>query len=204
MRCRCLRQILHELSIGVENCEDLGAAAARLAAQHFDAIVVDCKDQSRAIELIAAVRKLPINKSTLIIGLVDGRDQVRDIFGQGANFIVYKPVSEERAGQQLARGARSDGARKADQVASLVACAGFNCLRNAENVPATLLGFKRRWPGHTVRAQIAATLQSLFSVQFARRQIRCPPLRRCGVAGLFGTSWNSLCGRAPNFPANSE
>src|SRR6478736_3085399 len=90
-----LAKILHELGIGVENCGDLGAAAARVAAQHFDAIVVDCKDQSRAIELIATIRKLPLNKIALVIGLVDGRDQVRDIFGQGANFIVYKPVSEE-------------------------------------------------------------------------------------------------------------
>ena len=64
-----------------------------------------------AIELIATVRKLPINQSTLIIGLVDGRDQVRDIFGQGANFIVYKPVSEERAGSSL-RAARGLMARE--------------------------------------------------------------------------------------------
>ena len=62
-----LGQILRELSIGVEHCADLSAAASRLAAQHFDAVVVDCKDQAAAIELIAAVRKLPINKGTLII-----------------------------------------------------------------------------------------------------------------------------------------
>jgi CheY-like chemotaxis protein len=134
-----LGQILRELSIGVENCADLSAAASRLAAQHFDAVVVDCKDQAPAIELIAAIRKLPLNKSTLIIGLVDGREQVRDIFGQGANFIVYKPVSVERAGSSL-RAARGLMARekRAKLRVALHAPASI-AYGTAENVAATLL-----------------------------------------------------------------
>ena len=96
-----LSQILQELNIEAEHCGDLTLAAARLAAQHFDAVVVDCQDQLPAIELIAGVRKSPINRNTLIIAVVDGREQVRDIFGQGANFIVYKPVSVERASSSL-------------------------------------------------------------------------------------------------------
>src|SRR5690242_5165687 len=96
-----LDRILHELGIGVEHCTDLSTAASRVAAQHFDAVVVDCKEQAAAVEFITTVRKLPINQTTLVIGLVDGREQVRDIFGQGANFIVYKPVSEERAASSL-------------------------------------------------------------------------------------------------------
>jgi len=98
-----LSQILRELNIAAEHCGDLASAAGRLASQHFDAVVVDCQDQMPAIELIAGVRKSPMNRSTLIIGLVDGREQVRDIFGQGANFIVYKPVSVERAASSLRR-----------------------------------------------------------------------------------------------------
>ena len=134
-----LGQILRELSIGVENCADLSAAASRLAAQHFDAVVVDCQDQAAAIELIAAIRKLPINQSTLIIGLVDGREQVRDIFGQGANFIVYKPVSVERAGSSL-RAARGLKARekRAKLRVTLHAPASI-AYGTAENVAATLL-----------------------------------------------------------------
>src|ERR1700680_2684829 len=96
-----LSQILQELNIEAEHCGDLTTAAARLAARHFDAVVGGFPDQLPRIELIAGVRKLPINRSTLIIGLVDGREHVRDIFGQGANFIVYKPVSTERAASSL-------------------------------------------------------------------------------------------------------
>ena len=134
-----LGKILHELSIGVENCADLGTAASRVASQHFDAVVIDCKDQTAAIELIAAVRKLPLNKTTLIIGLVDGREQVRDIFGQGANFIVYKPVSEERAGSSL-RAARGLMAReKRSKLRVALHAPASIAYGSAENVPATLL-----------------------------------------------------------------
>ena len=134
-----LGQILQELSIGVEQCVDLSTAASRLAAQHFDAVVVDCKDQSAAVEFIAAVRKLPINKTTLIIGLVDGREQVRDIFGQGANFIVYKPVSLERAAGSL-RAARGLMAReKRTKLRVSLHTPASITYGTAENVPATML-----------------------------------------------------------------
>jgi len=134
-----LSQILRELNIEAEHCSDLATAASRLTAQHFDAVVVDCQEQLPAIELIASVRKLPLNRSTLIIGLVDGREQVRDIFGQGANFIVYKPVSTERAASSLraARGLMAREKRGKLRV-SLHAPASIT-YANAENVAATLL-----------------------------------------------------------------
>jgi DNA-binding NarL/FixJ family response regulator len=134
-----LGQILKELSIEAENCEDLTAAADRLARQHYDAVVLDCKDQAAALELITTVRRLPMNRGTLIIALVDGREQVRDIFGQGANFIVYKPVSAERAGSSLraARGLMRREKRGKLRV-SLHAPASI-AYASAENVVATLL-----------------------------------------------------------------
>lgn len=134
-----LRQIFEELNIEAEHCGDLRNAADRLAARHFDAVVVDCQDQLPAIELISGIRKLPLNRGTLIIGLVDGREQVRDIFGQGANFIVYKPVSVERASSSLraARGLMAREKRSKLRV-SLHAPASIT-YANAENVAATLL-----------------------------------------------------------------
>src|SRR5882762_508959 len=88
-----LSRILVDLGIAVEHCSDPSAAALRLAAQHFDAILLDCDDQPSAIELIALARKEPANKTTLFIAMVDARNQVRDLFSKGVNFIVYKPIS---------------------------------------------------------------------------------------------------------------
>jgi c-di-GMP-binding flagellar brake protein YcgR len=136
---RVLSQIFQELGIEAEHCVELSAAGARLAKKPFDAVVVDCKDQLAAIGLIATVRGLAANKNTLVIALVDGREQVRDIFGQGANFIVYKPVSAERAASSLraARGLMRREKRSKLRVA-LHAPASIT-YANAENVPATLL-----------------------------------------------------------------
>src|SRR6478736_7676970 len=134
-----LSQILRELNIAAEHCKDLASAAGRLASEHFDAVVIDCQDQMPAIELIAGVRKSPMNRSTLIIGLVDGREQVRDIFGQGANFIVYKPVSVERASSSL-RAARGLMAReKRIKLRIALHAPASITYADAENVAATLL-----------------------------------------------------------------
>ena len=57
-----LSQILRELNIAAEHCGDLASAAGRLASEHFDAVVIDCQDQLPAIELIAGVRKSPMNR----------------------------------------------------------------------------------------------------------------------------------------------
>src|SRR5438552_15213248 len=96
-----LSRILLDLGIAVEHCSDPPAAALRLAEQHFDAILLDCDDQQAAIELIALARKEPANKTTLFIAMVDARNQVRDLFSKGMNFIVYKPISAERASSSL-------------------------------------------------------------------------------------------------------
>ena len=101
-----LSRILQELSIDVEHCSDPHAAVARLAGQRFDAIVVDCADEQAAIELFVAARRSTANRTTLAVAMVDNRSQVRDVFANGANFVLYKPVTAERAASSL-RAARS-------------------------------------------------------------------------------------------------
>jgi CheY-like chemotaxis protein len=134
-----LSQILSELSVEIEHCGELAAASGRLTARHFDAMVIDCGEVQSALQLIASARKTALNKGVLIIGLVEGREQVRDVFGQGANFVVYKPVTPERAGSSL-RAARSlmKREKRSKLRISLHAPASI-AYADTENVAATLL-----------------------------------------------------------------
>jgi CheY-like chemotaxis protein len=133
-----LSRILRDLEIEVEHCGDSATAEKRLYERRFDAIVLDCKDEA-AIQFIATTRKSPINKSALIIGLVEGREQVRDVFASNANFVVYKPVTADRALSSLraARGLMQREKRASSRVA-LHASAAISYANN-EDVPATVL-----------------------------------------------------------------
>jgi len=101
-----LNRILQDMGIAVEPCGDLGMARARLDDRHFDALLVDCQDEKAAVELIAHARNRSPNKAIVTIAIVSGQNEVRDIFAKGANFILYKPISRERAAHSM-RAARS-------------------------------------------------------------------------------------------------
>ena len=96
-----LSRILQDLGIAVESCGDLRMARARIADRHFDALLVDCQDEPAAVELIAQARKNPANQNVVAIAIVSGRNEVRGIFAKGANFMLYKPISRERAAHSM-------------------------------------------------------------------------------------------------------
>ena len=101
-----LSRILKDLGISAEACPDRAQALAKLAQCRYDALLVDCHEERTANEILAAARKSPENKTVLVIALVDGQTNVREVFARGANFVLYKPVSTERAKNSL-RAART-------------------------------------------------------------------------------------------------
>ena len=101
-----LSRILEDMGIAVEPCGDLGMARARIDDQHFDALLIDCQNEPAAVELIAHARNTTANKVAVAIALVSGQNDVRDIFAKGASFVLYKPISRERAAHSM-RAARS-------------------------------------------------------------------------------------------------
>src|SRR3989442_11989179 len=81
------------------------------------------------------------NHTSLIVVLVDAREQVRELFTQGANFVLYKPITPERAASSLraARGMMRRG--KSGKVRIRPHAQATIAYPNAEKVPATLLAF---------------------------------------------------------------
>jgi CheY-like chemotaxis protein len=98
--------VLRDLGIQAETCGDLRLAAARLHEQQFDALLVDCQDEPGAVELITHTRNTAVNKGTVSIAIANAGSQVRQVLACGVSFVLYKPVSRERALQSL-RAART-------------------------------------------------------------------------------------------------
>jgi CheY-like chemotaxis protein len=95
--CAVLRGVLEELDIGFELCADVARAAVRLAQERFDLIVLDCEKQSDVLMLLEESRSTRANQSSMAVVVVSGQESIRQLFALGVNFVLYKPVSRERA-----------------------------------------------------------------------------------------------------------
>jgi CheY-like chemotaxis protein len=92
-----LNRVLKELGIRVELCADAVRAAVRLAQERFDLIILDCATQGDVTSLLHETRSSRLNDTTLAVAVVAGQENIREIFSLGVNFVLYKPVSYERA-----------------------------------------------------------------------------------------------------------
>ena len=93
---RVLRSVLGELEIDVEHCADLRSAARELSQRSFGAVIVDCKDE-RSFGLLKSVRTGQHNSKSMAIAIIEARTNLHAAFKLGANFVVFKPISTEKA-----------------------------------------------------------------------------------------------------------
>jgi c-di-GMP-binding flagellar brake protein YcgR len=94
---RVLRRVLSDLEIAVERCSDADSAIPKLTRQRFEAVIVDCSDEDVASQVLKSARSAPCNKHAVAVAIVDGTTKLRSAFELGAHFVLYKPISSERA-----------------------------------------------------------------------------------------------------------
>jgi DNA-binding response OmpR family regulator len=94
---RVLRRVLSDLEIEVELCSGAEMAIRKLTRQRFDAIIVDCSNREEASDVLRGAQAAPGNKRALSIALVESTVGLRGGFEMGAHFVLYKPLSGERA-----------------------------------------------------------------------------------------------------------
>lgn len=94
---RVLRRVLSDLEVGIETCTDADSAVRRLTRSRFEAVVVDCADEDMAAKVLSCVRSAPCNKRAIAVAMIDGQKAVRSAFTLGAHFVLYKPISFDRA-----------------------------------------------------------------------------------------------------------
>jgi len=103
---RALRRVLSDLEIAVEFCDDADSAVRKLTRRRFESVIVDCAEPDIAAKVFASVRSAVCNKRSIAVALIDRQKAVRTAFELGAHFVLYKPISAERA-QTSFRAARA-------------------------------------------------------------------------------------------------
>lgn len=93
---RVLRRVLGDIEIDIQLCPNSDSALRRLTRQRYEAIIVDCAADG-APEVLRSSRSAPCNKQAVAVAIVDPAIGLKAIFGLGAHFVLYKPVSSERA-----------------------------------------------------------------------------------------------------------
>jgi c-di-GMP-binding flagellar brake protein YcgR len=90
-----------ELGMAAEHTTSISCGLELLDSRHFDAIVLDyCADKSSE-EFLTRLRQSAKNRSSMLIAIVDGTFNARPVFGLGANFVLYRPLSSERTRMSL-------------------------------------------------------------------------------------------------------
>ncbi|MFZ0416811.1 MAG: PilZ domain-containing protein [Candidatus Sulfotelmatobacter sp.] len=95
--CEILGRVLPASGIAVERFSDVATAIDRLRQQKFDALILDFENAQAAAEVIEEARRLNSGNAPVTVALVADRANVRDILSGGAHFVLYKPLSEEKA-----------------------------------------------------------------------------------------------------------
>ncbi len=93
---RVLRRVLGDLDIAVELCADSDSALRKLTRQRFEAIIVDITDDG-ATDVLRSARLAPCNKQAVAVAIVEPVIGLKAVFQIGAHFVLYKPVTSERA-----------------------------------------------------------------------------------------------------------
>ena len=159
---RVLRRILSDLEIAVEHSTDADSAVRQLTRRRFEAVVVDCNDEDMAARVLKSVRSAPCNKRSVAVAMIDGQKAVRSAFALGAHFVLYKPISAERARTSF-RAARA-----------LMKCERRRNTRVTMQIPVALVtenGTRQR------KALTSDISQGGMSLKLARRAQDSGPLR---------------------------
>lgn len=136
---RILRGILDGLGIKIEVCLNAAQACAKLGDARYDSVILDCESESEATEILRQLHASARNSTSLAIAIAGNQDNVHHMFSLGINFVLYKPISEERAWSSL-RAARTlmQRERRRNRRVAVHAKVSLD-YANVENVAATLI-----------------------------------------------------------------
>ena len=93
---KLLSSVLAEMGMTAEHTPSLTHGLERLDEEHFDAVILDYHANQGSEDFLSKLRQSAKNRNTLLVVIVDGDFSARPVFGLGANFVLYRPLSPER------------------------------------------------------------------------------------------------------------
>jgi CheY-like chemotaxis protein len=91
-----LARVLPSLGIAVERFSDFATAIQRLQELRFDALIVDFEDPNAASVVLQEAHRLNSANPPITAALVAEPAKARHILTEGAHFVLYKPLSEDK------------------------------------------------------------------------------------------------------------
>jgi CheY-like chemotaxis protein len=169
-----LGRVLPASGIAVERFSDLTTAIDRLQQQRFDALVIDFEDPQAAAQVLEEARRLNSGEAPVTVALVAEPAKARAILSGGAHFVLYKPLSDEKAkaglcavtallNRERRRAYRVPvqapveitlpDTRKAEGILLDLSETGMDVLTAEPQAPGALLGFRFQLPDGSLEVQ---------------------------------------------------
>lgn len=99
-----LTPVLSIFGVGMVSCED-AEAVSLLREQKFDAVIVDFDNPNTAEQVLQGVEQSFSGDRAVTVALLSDRSELRNLLRKGANFVLYKPLSEQSAEAALSAAA---------------------------------------------------------------------------------------------------
>ncbi|HWZ84331.1 MAG TPA: PilZ domain-containing protein [Terriglobales bacterium] len=94
---KLLSTVLAEMEIKAEHTPSISRGLERLHDEIFDAVILDYRADQSSEEFLGKLRQTHTRtRKTLLIAILDADFSARPVFGLGANFVLYRPLSLER------------------------------------------------------------------------------------------------------------
>lgn len=91
-----LTSVLSGFGLEVQRC-GYPEGVCRVTEQKFEAVLVDFDDPHSAALILQNAGQPSSAGGAVTVALLSDKTKVRNVFGEGANFVLYKPISEEQA-----------------------------------------------------------------------------------------------------------
>jgi DNA-binding response OmpR family regulator len=92
-----VRRVLDSANIELDVASSHDQARLALTRRKYDTFLVDCDDMPHGPAVLRELRQGKSNRSCIVFAIVNSRTTVQQAFELGANFVLDKPISIERA-----------------------------------------------------------------------------------------------------------